>query len=225
MKVLGISGYTIQAVTEQRTRDGVEPIDSDKDPTVLQVFYESIVTPSEDYVKPMVKVEISCLSLSEPFAQRPISSMIHERFTEADEDCLCVINTVSPERTFLEKAFLLNEEFQKAKPRTRRMSRHYYDLEKMMDTEFGKKALVDSTLYNRIIDHRHKYNTLHYVDYERNRSQSIAFYPPTELLPAFEKDYAEMKNSMVFKEALAFDDLMKRIAELQERFHTMQQNS
>ncbi|MCR4664565.1 MAG: nucleotidyl transferase AbiEii/AbiGii toxin family protein [Paludibacteraceae bacterium] len=225
LKALGISGYSIQAVTEQKTREGVEPIDSDKDPTVLQVFYESIISHGEDYVKPMVKVEISCLSLSEPFAPRPISSMIHERFPEADEDCLSTINTVSPERTFLEKAFLLNEEFQKAKPRTRRMSRHYYDLEKLMDTEFGKKALADSVLYNRIIDHRRKYNTLHYVDYERNRSQNIAFYPPTELLPAFEKDYAEMKDSMVFKDAPAFDDLMKRIAELQERFHNMQYNS
>lgn len=205
----------------KKTSDGAEPIDSDKDPTVLHVFYESIVTPSEEYVKPMVKVEISCLSLSEPFASRPISSMIHERFAEEDEDCLCVINTVSPERTFLEKAFLLNEEFQKAKPRTRRMSRHYYDLEKLMDSEFGKKALADSLLYNLIIDHRRKINTLHYVDYERNRSQNISFYPPTELLPAFEKDYAEMKDSMVFKDAHSFDDLMKRIAELQERFHNM----
>lgn len=45
------------------------------------------------------------------------------------------------------KAFLLNEEFQKEKPRSRRMSRHLYDLEKLMDTNYGKAALEDTALY------------------------------------------------------------------------------
>lgn len=101
------------------------------------------------------------------------------------------------------------------------MSRHFYDLEKLMDTEFGKKALTDSVLYNRIIEHRRQYNTLRYVDYELNRADKISFYPPQELLTAFEKDYAEMRDSMVFKDTLPFDLLMQRIAELQSRFRKM----
>lgn len=36
------------------------------------------------------------------------------------------------------KAFLLNEEFQKEKPRSKRMSRHIYDLEKLMDKTMAK---------------------------------------------------------------------------------------
>ena len=221
LRQFGVRGYTIEAVTEHQTREGVKPIDSDKDPTVLHVLYDSIVTEATDYVQPMVKVEISCLSLPDPFAPRPMTSMIYEQFPQTDEDSLCTINTVSPERTFLEKAFLLNEEFQKVKPRTRRMSRHFYDLEKLMDTEFGKKALADPELYNRIIEHRRRYNTLHYVDYELNRADKIAFYPPQELIPAFEKDYAEMRDSMVFMDALPFEQLMLRIAQLQERFRKM----
>lgn len=224
LKALGISDYTIMAVTEQKMPEGLnsKPIDSDKDPTVLEVIYKSIVSEESEYVQSKVKIEISCLSLAEPFAFCTINSMIYERFPEADEECECIIRTVSPERTFLEKAFLLNEEFQKVKPRTNRMSRHYYDLEKLMDTEYGKKALSDIVLYNHIIDHRRQFNTLHYVDYERNRSRNIAFFPPAELLSDFENDYSDMKDSMVFKDALPFEDLMHRIAELQERFHNMQ---
>lgn len=218
---LGISGYEVKAITEQETREGLKPIDSDKDPTVLNVIYESIVGSGSEYVQPVVKVEISCLSLSEPFENRSITSLIHAAFPEEDDETQCAINTVSPERTFLEKAFLLNEEFQKPKPRTRRMSRHYYDLEKLMDTEYGRKALSDAELYNRIIAHRRKYNALHFADYELNRADKIAFCPPESLREAFEKDYAEMRESMVFKEALPFDKLMERIAELQERFHKM----
>lgn len=223
LEALGITSFEVVPVTTQ-TRDGViVPIDSDKDPTVLQVKYNTMIEGLQpDYILPVVKIEVSCLSLKEPFEPRPISSLLHDTFANLDEETCCTINTVSPERTFLEKAFLLNEEFQKAKPRTRRMSRHYYDLEKLMDTDFGRKALASHELYNHIIEHRQQFYNLHYVDYEKNRSENICFYPPQELIEAFRADYANMTHTFIFKEAPTFDDLMKRIAELQERFHNMQ---
>jgi hypothetical protein len=99
------------------------------------------------------------------------------------------------------------------------MSRHYYDLEKLMDTDFGKKALANQALYNHIIEHRQQFYNLHYVDYEKNRSNNICFYPPEELIEDFRADYANMTQMFIFKAAPAFDDLMKRIEELQQRFH------
>ena len=222
LEALGITSFEVVPVTTQISKGVAVPIDSDKDPTVLQVRYNTVIEGMQpDYVQPVVKIEVSCLSLKEPFEPRPISSLQHETFADLDEETCCAINTVSPERTFLEKAFLLNEEFQKAKPRTKRMSRHYYDLEKLMDTEFGKKALVNHELYDHIIEHRQQFYNLHYVDYEKNRSANISFYPPQELIEAFRADYANMTTAFIFKEAPAFDDLMKRIAELQERFHNM----
>jgi hypothetical protein len=64
-------------------------------------------------------------------------------------DVQITIPTVNPERTFLEKVFLLHEEFQQSKEKIKvnRLSRHLYDLEKLMDTEFGAKALSDKELY------------------------------------------------------------------------------
>jgi predicted nucleotidyltransferase component of viral defense system len=222
LKALGISSFEIVPVTTQ-TRDGViVPIDSDKDPAVLHIKYNTTIEGFQpDYILPIVKVEVSCLSLKEPFEPRPIVSLLHETFDDLDEETRCIINTVSPERTFLEKAFLLNEEFQKSKPRTRRMSRHYYDLEKLMDTDFGIKALANQELYNHIIEHRQQFYNLHYVDYKKNLSNNICFYPPEKLLEAFRADYANMIQTFIFKAAPAFDDLMTRIAELQERFHNI----
>lgn len=220
---LGISSFEVVPVTTQISNGVAIPIDSDKDPSVLQVRYNTIIDGFQPaYVQPVVKIEVSCLSLKEPFELRPISSLLHDTFSDLDEEICCTINTVSPERTFLEKAFLLNEEFQKSKPRTRRMSRHYYDLEKLMDTEFGKNALSNQDLYNNIIAHRQQFYNLHYVDYEMNHAANIRFYPPQELINAFREDYTEMTTAFIFKEAPTFEDLMRRIAELQERFHNMQ---
>lgn len=222
LSILGITGCEVVPIVSQN-RDGVEiPIDSDKDPTVLHVRYQSIIEDFKpDYMLPVVKIEVSCLSLTEPFEAREITSMLHDTFPNLDAELTCMVNTVSPERTFLEKAFLLNEEFQKDKPRTRRMSRHYYDLEKLMDTEFGRKALANNALYNHIIEHRQQFYNLHYVDYEKNRAENICFYPSDDLIDTFRQDYSNMVDTFIFKEAPDFDALMTRIKELQERFRIM----
>jgi hypothetical protein len=44
---------------------------------------------------------------------KPITTLIHNQFPELDGALSVNIRTVTPSRTFLEKAFLLNEEFQK----------------------------------------------------------------------------------------------------------------
>ena len=95
----------------------------DKDPSVLYVQYPSLYDSQAAYAIPTVKVEISVLSMSEPYEMRRISSLIEQTFKDedVDSDLVQTIRTVSPARTFLEKAFLLCEEFQKDEPRT-----HYH---------------------------------------------------------------------------------------------------
>ena len=110
MKVLGLSGYEVkpEIVDEAGT-----PISSDADPTVICVNYSSVSSDSSPYVPPRVKIEISCLSMDEPFEMRTIRSIISVYFPKDDDETECRIPAVLPSRTFLEKAFLLNEEFQK----------------------------------------------------------------------------------------------------------------
>lgn len=52
---MGISGYTIERVT---STDSGTPIDSDNDPTVILVNYESVCNDRVGYILPRVKVEI-----------------------------------------------------------------------------------------------------------------------------------------------------------------------
>lgn len=50
----------------------------DKVPAVLNVFYPSLYTSSKSYANPVVKIEISCLSLSGPYEMKPISSLVQQ---------------------------------------------------------------------------------------------------------------------------------------------------
>ena len=57
--------------------------------------------------------------------------------------------------------------------RSRRMSRHLYDLEKLMDTNYGKAALEDTSLYQAIVEHRRKFYHLGYVNYDLDYPAAI----------------------------------------------------
>lgn len=211
----------VQAVTTHMTAEGEKPIDHDADPTVVLVHYPSIFTGSHTYVKPVVKVEISCLSMKEPFEVRPIASLISEGFADDDNETACDIATISPARTFLEKAFLLCEEYQRRSPRTLRMSRHLYDLERLMDTEYGRAALADGALYRTIVEHRRKFYHVGGVDYTQDLPERIVFCPQGELRDLMRADYDNMRLSFIYGEAPDFDNLMRRLEELQGRFRAV----
>lgn len=214
LKKLGVSDYSI--VPE-------EEADSDKDPTVIFVNYTSILSEQKEYVNPTIKIEISCLSMSEPCELRDISSLIFDYLPEEDSINTCNIPTVLPTRTFLEKIFLLSEEFCRDNPRFIRMSRHLYDLEKLMDTEFGKNALLDADLYKQIVNHRAVNYHLGYVDYKKHHPVMIAFTPSITEMEKWSNDYKDMITNFIYEDgAKSFDNLIKRMEELTARLREME---
>lgn len=199
-----------------------QPIkDSDKDPQVIEIYYNSVIDASE-YLPQRVLIEVSSRSLIEPIEARDVNSILSENFPQQNFVTVpFVIPTVLPQRTFLEKIFLLHEEFSLAPEKIRidRLSRHLYDLEKLMDTEHGIDALKNVDLYNNIVAHREKFNPLRGLDYSNHAPSTIRIVPPASVVNSYEKDYEEMANFMIYGEALKFSQLMKRILELQTRIN------
>ena len=132
--------------------------DSDKDPLIMDLRYKPL-TSSSGYLKPRVQIEVGARSLIEPVEDKAIISIVSKEFEALPfTESGITVPVVSPKRTFLEKIFLLHEEFQKGTKliRTERMSRHLYDLEKLMDTIHGIEALEDAGLYKTIVEHRRR---------------------------------------------------------------------
>lgn len=222
LRDMGVTGYNIENETQIQDKSGVwHPIDSDKDPTVIYLHYPSIIENTISYIPPRVKIEISCLSMDEPTEIREIQSLIGASFKDEDTDSESKIRTVIPTRTFLEKMFLLAEEFQKESPRSVRMTRHLYDLEKLMDTEYGRNALSDRILYDAIVEHRKAYYALKYVNYDLLNPQNINFMIPRSQMEAWKADYADMRRFFIYGESLEFDALTQRIEELHTRVRNL----
>ncbi len=160
--------------------------------------------------------------MKEPFEVKRISSLVGEAFPEVDDETVADIPTITPTRTFLEKAFLLNEEYQRRAPRTERMSRHLYDLERLMDTPFASLALEDMPLYHEIIEHRRRFYHVGGVNYDLNRPATISFCPTGEVLDKMRADYEAMMSTMIYGDKLPFDTLIARLSTLQSRFNNIE---
>lgn len=198
--------------------------DHDKDPQIIEIHYKSVLETS-DYLPQKVLIEVGSRSLTEPTAPKAINSILGSQFPDLNfADKPFNIAVVLPQRTFLEKVFLLHEEFSQApeKIRVHRLTRHLYDLEKLMDTEHGIEALKNTELYNNIVAHREKFNAIRGLDYANHTPDKISIIPPDTIVKQWEQDYQAMTQYMIYGNLLTFDKLINRISELQKRINGIQ---
>jgi predicted nucleotidyltransferase component of viral defense system len=210
-------GFEDVAVDVRKTTE------SDQDPIIIEIYYPKL-TEKTTYIKPDVLVEVGCRSLKEPVTQRTFSTLVAENFSGRPfADKPISVPIANPERTFLEKIFLLHEEFQKSpeKIRVDRLSRHLYDIEKLNRSTFVNKALSDAKLYYTIVDHRRKFTALAQVNYDNHTPSQIAFIPPKHLLATWEADYRQMRENMIYGDTLTFRELISELGVLQTRINRL----
>ncbi|SCD20254.1 hypothetical protein PSM36_1432 [Proteiniphilum saccharofermentans] len=190
------------------------------DPEIIEVEYSSVFEDKMPYIRHKVLVEVSGRSMSEPVVPVLLNSFIDKVFTDAPfSEAEFEVRAVVPQRTFLEKVFLLHEEFSKSYDlmRTERMSRHLYDIVQIMNTQIAEEALTDERLYRSVIEHRRIFIGLKDFDYSTLLPKSIRIVPPAHIIEAWRKDYATMQETMIYGESLPFEDMIEKIRILNER--------
>ena len=167
----------------------ITPI-STTDPETININYDSVLifsvgAENDLYVLPKVKVEVSGRSMSEPVSEVPIESMIDNIYPNAPfAESKFNVRTVLPERTFLEKIFLLHEEFAKGKEliKIERMSRHMYDIGQMLKTPIAESAIRNEQLYRQVVEHRRRFIGLRGFDYDSLYPNTLNFIPPMSII-------------------------------------------
>jgi predicted nucleotidyltransferase component of viral defense system len=131
----------------------------------------------------------------------------------------CASSLIFEGGTSLSKA----EEFQKEphKVRVERLSRHLYDIEKLMHSAYAEIALTNTDLYQTIVNHRSRYTAIAGIDYSKHNPGSIKFIPPIALRPDWQNDYEVMTSSMLYGERLSFQEIINRLTLLQSRINSI----
>lgn len=194
------------------------------DPEIIEIAYHSAFQ-DNDYIRPKVIIEVSGRSMNEPVTPVLLRSFIDEVFTDAPfTERPFEVRAVVPERTFLEKIFLLHEEFAKPKEqvRTERMSRHIYDISQMMDTPIAERALKNKTLYDSVVEHRRIFIGLKGFDYSTLQPKTISIVPPADVIELWRKDYKVMQETMIYGDSLPFDKLIEKIQMLNDSINSIE---
>lgn len=198
------------------------------DPEVININYDSVLSFSIDgidgnrYILPKVKVEVSGRSMSEPVSDIAIDSMIDQVYPKAPfAEPKFMVRAVLPERTFLEKLFLLHEEFAKPKDliRVERMSRHLYDIGQMLKTPIAERAINDADLYRQVVEHRRAFIGLRGFDYDTLCPETLNIVPPASVIEQWKLDYENMRLHMIYGESEPFDMLVGNLTKLNTKIN------
>lgn len=196
---------------------------SDSDDQTLLFEYPSVFGVS-GYIRPVVKIEFGARSDTEPSEHPGIEPYLAGAFPGVLESCVFTVQTVTPERTFWEKAMLLHEETWRPpehSPKSR-LARHYYDLWCLLTKGVGERAAANLDLFNCIATHRAVFFRKKKEAQESLRPGSLRIVPRNEHLPAWKSDYEAMRETMFFGETPTFEEILCVAAEFEQKFNKSQ---
>jgi hypothetical protein len=158
--------------------------------------------------------------MQEPLQAEHVQSIIDQYIPQSiiAEPAFSLPNVVAPERTCLEKIFLLHEEFAKpnADIRVNRMTRHLYDLYCMNYAGVADRALHDEALYRAVVEHRRKFINLRDFDYDTLYPKHLSLEIPANVLELWRKDYETMQRTMIYGQSITFDELLAEMRQLNQ---------
>lgn len=194
--------------------DGTYP-----EPREIYIRYKSLFDSDLPYLPSEVKLEVGARSLLEPTADAMVKSILEEELPVSTTIKQLAIPTALAEKTFLEKAFLLHELFSSPSPKeANRKSRHLYDLAQMMNTDIATRAIANDELWNTIHHHRELFTSISGVDYTPDIRKRIRLLPPDNVVDDWRNDYKDMQSFMIYGEKPSFEELMRKMAELENIF-------
>ena len=134
------------------------------------------------------------------------------------------MTTVAPSRTFWDKVVILHglrrwwDRRGELKGGGQRVSRHYYDVYRLLASEIGQNAMGDIAMAEDCVRHARMFFNRPDLDLASATLGSFALIPHDGMLAALRRDYEAM-SGMVFGPIPSVDEVVAAIAELEERLN------
>jgi Nucleotidyl transferase AbiEii toxin, Type IV TA system len=195
---------------------GVRP-DDDDDQTLL-LWYPP-ATQAGAYVRPAVKIESGAKSALDPNSSRVLRPYVDDDAPGLDLG-VANVTTVDPRRTFWDKVVILHglrrwyERRGELRGGGQRISRHYYDLHRLMEAPVGAEARADKTLGADCVAHARMFFDRPDYDLASAQPPTFALAPHNGMVEALRRDYAAMA-AMIFGPAPAFEAVLASVEHLE----------
>lgn len=171
---------------------------------------------------PVIRLEIGALAAWTPAKNAIIKPYVAEYYPNIFEQKETSILTVSPERTFWEKATILHHEANRPEhlEMPQRYSRHYYDLYQMSFSPVKQSAISNIELLKKVVDFKMKFYPRPWANYPDAKPGTLKLLPPEYRYKALETDYKSMQD-MLYGDIPAFETIIAKIGELEKEVNTL----
>jgi hypothetical protein len=212
-------GAALEAAGLGATAGRVELDPEDPDRQSLLIWYPKVTAADEGYVRPAVKIESgakSALDPNQPAIVRPYVADVLADLELSVPD----VRTVVAERTFWDKVVILHglRQWFDARGALRgggqRISRHYYDVYRLLDSDVGRAASTDLALGVDCVRHARMFFNSPDLNLATAAPGRFTLSPSAEMATELARDYAAMAG-MIFGKAPALEEVLGRIAELE----------
>lgn len=197
----------------------IAPDPDDPDGQSLLLWYPAITGTGDDYVRPVVKIEAGAKSALDPHAPVAVTPYISEDLPGFDLT-IAGVTTVDPVRTFWDKVVILHglrrwfERRNELRGGGQRVSRHYYDIDRLLNADIGRRALADLAMAGDCVRHARMFFNRPDLDLASAQLGSFALLPHDAMLDDLRRDYAAMQV-MIFGEVPGFDAVIASVARLE----------
>jgi hypothetical protein len=195
----------------------------DPDGQSLLLWYPSVTAAGNNYIRRAIKIESGAKSALDPHAPVTVRPFVADDLAGPD---LSVHNvtTVDPSRTFWDKVVILHglrrwfERRGELRGGGQRVSRHYYDVSRLLGSEAGRNAANNLEMAQDCVRHAKMFFNRPDFDLASAAPGSFALTPHDEMMATLEKDYEAM-SGMIFGVIPPFRAVMESITEVERRLN------
>ena len=191
----------------------------DQDQQTLLLAYPSVSATADDYHVPTVKIEAGAKSALDPHRATSVTP-----YLAADLPHLALsvpgVVTIDAERTFWDKIVILHgqrrwfERRGELRRQGQRVSRHYYDVFRLLQSDAGQRAADDFTLAKDCAQHARMFFNSSDLDLGTAHPGTFALTPLPGMETQLRRDYAAM-SGMIFGQRPDWNDIMSTLAEFE----------
>ena len=204
----------------------VEPDPDDPDHQSLLLWYPSVTAEGAQYIRRAVKIECGAKSALDPNASVTVKPYIADELQDAPFDIANIV-TVEPGRTFWDKVVILHglrrwwERRNELKGGGQRVSRHYYDVFRLLESSTGGAFSADVAMGRDCARHARMFFNRPDFDLATFGPGTFALTPHDGMLAALKTDYTAMAG-MIFGELPELSRIIEPIEDFENRLNREQ---
>jgi len=194
----------------------------------LRFYYPSLVNSSLGYLRDHILIEFGVRNSTEPCEKQAICSYLAKVVDKNIRLPYAMVNTLSPIRTFWEKATLMHVECHRDRlaKTPERLSRHWYDLFMLNNSWVGQRALSSVDILMSVVEHKKAFFNANYTNYDDCINGKFRLIPSIKGQKSLSSDFLQMIDAGMFYDApINFNTIIKSLKTIEEAINNMEKLS